>query len=150
MKRLVYSSKQANNRSRITASADASELRNILSKNGIDDTTCIYKMTRWNDGEDEVLRFKCKGDWLACFAMVLLETPTPDSLAHYFGGLGEVADLARKYNTADKLLSAVGQLWALPDEYSAVTDLTNLTTGRTLWHLDDNSPVDEIEEDIDW
>lgn len=144
MKRLIYSSK-------VVASAGSNELQTILDSNGIDSSSYRYKMTRWVDGDTQTFKFRCKGDWLACFAMALLETPTPSSLSNYFGGLGDVATLARRYPNVNKLLGAMGERWALPDEYSAVIDLVNLDTGDTLWHIDPNEVgISEYEEDVEW
>lgn len=121
----------------------------ILKSYGIDTTTHTYELeaeeyTRYRDEEHDnySFKFKCPGDYLAYFAMVLHHQPDPSLLEDYFG-IDYFRELVKTHPTVEDIQQYASSHWyGDGDDY--IYSLKNLDTGKILYEGDY-----EIERDYE-
>lgn len=131
-------------------SSDSDAVLSILKDHNIDTTMCQYELRaeayeRYTSGKVYTKKFKCPGDYLAYFSMVVHKAPTGSAILEYFD-LDEFAELVDHYPTVAKIKQVAEQSWyGDGDDY--IISLKNLTTGDVLYEAD---YYEEDEDEEDW
>ena len=121
-------------------SGDAQVIQ-ILNEHNIDTTLCQYQLRaqryeRYAEGEYYTRKFKCAGDYLAYFSMLLHSKPTASAFIDYFGSLGEFEEFVESHPTLPDIANTASSgWWGDGDDY--IIYLKNLTTGSTLYSAKD-------------
>ena len=136
-----------------TNNTQSNRILDILKASNIDTTLSQYELKaeayeRYGAGDIYVKKFKCPGDYLAYFSMLLHESPTTSNMLDYMGDLEELEYYVEEYPTVNDIANhAASSWWGDGDDY--IIYLKNLTTGEILYQGQDEG-YDEYDEEDDW
>ena len=107
-----------------------------MNKYNIDTTQYSYQLKaetyeRYQSGKRYTKTFKCAGDYLAYFSMLVHKSPTPYTLEDYFGVDGFI-EIVQDYPSVDAIYDhASSSWWGDGDDY--IISLVNLDTNEVLY-----------------
>lgn len=121
----------------------------ILNDANIDTTIHTYELyaeeyERYERGRLYKKTFKCRGDYLAYFSMLLHKSPTVSALGEYFDDTDDFGDFVIHNPTVADMETYAASSW-YGDGDDFIIYLKNLDTHETLYQSD----YDEIEEEYD-
>lgn len=113
------------------------DLVNFLQSEGIDTALytyelCARKYDRYESGRPYLKRFKCPGNYLAYFSMLMHQQPNANAIEEYYGSLDEFKSFVDTYPKESLIKSYASEnWWGDGDDY--IFYLKNVDTGRYLY-----------------
>lgn len=128
------------------------KLIELLSSFGIDTTISTYELRaeeyeRYQEGNRYSKKFKCPGNWLAYFSMLVHGQPSYENLEYELGDVeGELSYYAEQCPTVTAMGDrAARDWWGDGDDY--IISLKNLTTGEVLYQGNEEYYEEGSEEE---